>query len=97
VIGRRTAAGVFFMALLLFKETGLAQFAMCRRALDSPEGQQMIAALRGGILVLLVVPFVLFVSIAVLAIRAQRARLDADRSEASWGEQRASPSVSPPN
>ena len=50
---------------------------MCRRALQSPEGQQMIAALRSGILLLLIAPFVVFATIAVLAVRTRRRRADA--------------------
>jgi hypothetical protein len=64
------------MALLLVPGPAWAQCAMCRRALDSPEGRQMIEALQVGILVLLVAPFALFVSIAVIAVRAQRERLE---------------------
>jgi hypothetical protein len=44
---------------------------MCRRALDSPEGQHLVGALRRGILVLLAAPFLLFATVAVLAIRAE--------------------------
>ena len=51
-----------------------AQCAMCRRALDSPEGRQMIAAFRSGILVLLAAPFSVFGLIAVLARRMARRR-----------------------
>ena len=49
-----------------------AQCAMCRRALQSPEGQQMIAAFRSGILLLLVTPFAAFGAVALLAVRARR-------------------------
>jgi len=51
-----------------------AQCAMCRRALDSPEGRQMIAALRSGILVLLAAPFAVFGVVASLAVRMSRRR-----------------------
>ena len=51
-----------------------AQCAMCRRALDSPEGRQMIAALRSGILVLLAAPFAAFGVVAILAVRISRRR-----------------------
>ena len=51
-----------------------AQCAMCRRALDSPEGRQMIAAFRSGILLLLGAPFVVFGAVAGLAVRAHRRR-----------------------
>ncbi|MBM3770361.1 MAG: hypothetical protein FJW27_03565 [Acidimicrobiia bacterium] len=52
-----------------------AQCAMCRTLLGSPEGQRMIAALRSGILLLLLAPFVVFGTVATLAIRLQRRRL----------------------
>lgn len=51
-----------------------AQCAMCRRALQSPEGLQMIAALRHGILFLLAAPFASFAAVAFLAVRRQRRR-----------------------
>lgn len=60
--------------LLWVPGTAFAQCAMCRRALDSPEGRQMIAALRAGILVLLVAPVSIFAAVATLAVRAQRRR-----------------------
>jgi len=60
--------------LLVVGEQASAQCAMCRTALASPEGQQMIAALRSGILLLLAAPFTLFGVIATLAIRSQRKR-----------------------
>ena len=63
-------AGVWLMG----GEPVAAQCAMCRTALASPEGQQMIAALRSGILLLLAAPFTLFAVIAVLAVRSQRKR-----------------------
>lgn len=52
-----------------------AQCAMCRSLLATPEGQQMVAAFRGGILVLIAAPFSLFGIIAALAVRAQRRRV----------------------
>ncbi len=54
-----------------------AQCAMCRRALQSPEGQQMIAAFRSGIALLLLAPFSVFGIVAVLAVRGQRRRIAA--------------------
>jgi len=51
-----------------------AQCAMCRRALQSPEGQQMVAAFRSGILVLLAAPFSLVGVIAALVVKMQRRR-----------------------
>jgi hypothetical protein len=49
-----------------------AQCAMCRRALDSPEGRQMIGAFRDGILLLIAAPFAVFGTVAVLAVRMFR-------------------------
>ena len=51
-----------------------AQCAMCRRALLSPEGQQLAAAFRSGILFLLAAPFASFAVVAFLAVRMQRRR-----------------------
>ena len=53
-----------------------AQCAMCRQALQSPEGRQMIAAFRSGILVLLAAPFAVFGTVATLAVRRFRHRRD---------------------
>ena len=47
---------------------------MCRRALQSPEGQQMVAAFRDGIFVLLAAPFSLVAIVAALVVRMQRRR-----------------------
>jgi hypothetical protein len=71
---------VVLFALLATPETAAAQCAMCRRALDSPEGQHLIGALRRGILVLLAAPFVLFGVVAFLAVRTRR-RTGPSRSE----------------
>lgn len=49
-----------------------AQCAMCRQALQSPEGRHMIAAFRSGILLLLAAPFAVFGTVAVLAVRRFR-------------------------
>jgi hypothetical protein len=68
----------FWIALvalvLLWPEPAAAQCAMCRRALQSPEGQQMVAAFRSGILVLLAAPFTLVGVVATLVVRMQRRR-----------------------
>jgi len=53
-----------------------AQCAMCRQALQSPEGRQMIAAFRSGILLLLAAPFAVFGTVATLAIRRLRKKPD---------------------
>ncbi|OFV90359.1 MAG: hypothetical protein A3G76_01685 [Acidobacteria bacterium RIFCSPLOWO2_12_FULL_65_11] len=69
------AVGIAIALLAVLEATpASAQCAMCRRALQSPEGQQMIAALRSGIAVLLVAPFAIFGAVASLAVRAQRRR-----------------------
>jgi hypothetical protein len=65
---------VLLGVVLCVPQDALAQCAMCRRALQSPEGQHMIAAFRSGILFLLVAPFAVFATIGGLAVRAQRRR-----------------------
>ena len=60
--------------LAIAPEPTAAQCAMCRRALESPEGQQLVGALRRGIFVLLAAPFLLFGVVATLAVRSQRRR-----------------------
>jgi len=67
-------AGAIVAIVLCAPEAASAQCAMCRRALQSPEGQQMVAAFRSGILVLLAAPFSLVGVIAALVVRMQRAR-----------------------
>jgi heme/copper-type cytochrome/quinol oxidase subunit 2 len=67
-------AGAIVAIVLWAPEPASAQCAMCRRALQSPEGQQMVAAFRSGILVLLAAPFSLVGVIAALVVRMQRAR-----------------------
>ena len=59
-------------AILALAEPALAQCAMCRRALDSPEGQQLVQAFRSGIVLLLAAPFTVFAVIATLAVRRFR-------------------------
>ena len=71
------AVAAAMLALLAFApDAALAQCAMCRRALQSPEGQQMVAAFRSGILVLLAAPFSLVGVIAALVVKMQRKRLE---------------------
>jgi hypothetical protein len=55
---------------------------MCRRALESPEGQQMVVAFRSGILILLAAPFSLLGLIATLVVRMQSASAKAARQAA---------------
>ena len=77
-MGRGRAAAAVAMAgalLLLWPSPALAQgCAMCKRALSSPEGQQMVAAFRSGILVLLAAPFSIVAVIGALVVRMQRRR-----------------------
>ena len=62
------------IVMVVWPEPAAAQCAMCRRALQSPEGQQMVAAFRSGILVLLAAPFSLVGVIAALVVKMQRRR-----------------------
>jgi hypothetical protein len=68
------------LVLLSFDQVS-AQCAMCRRALDSPEGRQMIAAFRSGILILLAAPLAVFAVVTRLAIRIDRVRRQSDERE----------------
>ena len=73
---------VMVMALPLLAATpASAQCAMCRRALLSPEGQQLVAAFRSGILFLLAAPFASFAAVAFLAVRMQRRRGNGSSTE----------------
>ncbi len=58
--------------VVLGSDPAIAQCAMCRRALQSPEGQHMIGAFRSGILFLLAAPFAVFGTVATLAVRRFR-------------------------
>jgi len=78
--GTLIAGLLVFGSLLLVPAHVLAQCAMCRSVLASPEGQQLAAALRSGILFLLAAPFVSFAIVAFLAVRRQRRRESIDRS-----------------
>jgi hypothetical protein len=69
------------IVVLLSADAAFAQCAMCRRALESPEGRQMIAAFRSGILILLAAPLSVFAIVARLAIRMNRARSQSDERE----------------
>jgi hypothetical protein len=68
------AVALAAVLLLLLSEPAAAQCAMCRRALQSPEGQQVVAAFRSGILVLLATPFALVGVVTALVVRMQRRR-----------------------
>lgn len=73
------AAIVAVLALaLLAPGVAEAQCAMCRTALDSPEGRKLVSAFRSGILFLLAVPFATFGTVAWIAVRSKR-RLDEAR------------------
>ena len=69
------------IVVLIAAHPASAQCAMCRRALDSPEGRQMIAAFQSGILVLLAAPFAVFGTIATLAVRRFRRPEPGDRPQ----------------
>ena len=60
------------IAAIVASNTAVAQCAMCRQALASPEGRHLIVALRRGIVVLLAAPFLLFGVVAYVAVRARR-------------------------
>jgi hypothetical protein len=85
---------VLVAVLVLVPETLSAQCAMCRSALESPEGQQMVAALRSGVLLLLAAPFIAFGAVAAVAIRIgrRRTRQGPVRSGGLEGQVPASPS-----
>ena len=73
--GKTLAACVAIVSIVLWlPDSASAQCAMCRRALQSPEGQQMVAAFRSGILVLLAAPFSIVGVIAALVVKMQRRR-----------------------
>ena len=65
-------AAVALGLLSLFADGLLAQCAMCRGALESPEGQQMAQAFNRGILLLLAAPFAVVGTISLLIYRAVR-------------------------
>ena len=69
------------VATVLAASDASAQCAMCRRALESPEGRQMVAAFRSGILILLAAPIAVFAVVARLAIRMDRVRRQASERE----------------
>ena len=71
VLGAKYALGVVLLCVL-WAAPAAAQCAMCRRALESPEGRQMVAAFRSGILILLAAPFSLFGVITALVVRMRR-------------------------
>jgi len=71
--------------LTLVPHSAWAQCAMCARALQSEEGRQMISAFRGGILLMLVVPFALVAIVGTLAVRrfhSERSAVDGSTADA---------------
>jgi hypothetical protein len=69
-----TVLAVVVALVALAAPPASAQCIMCRRALETPEGQQMAAAFRSGILVLLAAPFSLVGIIAGLVVKMQKKR-----------------------
>jgi hypothetical protein len=82
--GRWVAIAVMAAAIVaLAPAAAHAQCAMCRQALDSPEGRRMIAAFQNGIMVLLAAPAGVFGLVALLAVRMQRRRQRAEAGAAT--------------
>jgi len=73
-MGRASLVAAIAILLIAVPLPASAQCAMCRRALQSPEGQQMVAAFRSGILFLLAAPFSLVAVVTTLVVRMQRRR-----------------------
>lgn len=75
---RARLGALLLLAVALLPAGGAsAQCAMCRTALNSPEGRRLAAAYRSGVLLLLAVPLATFGTVAWLAVRS-RARLERD-------------------
>ena len=69
----RIALAVALLSVGLLGASDLeAQCAMCRKALNGAEADSLIAALRNGIVFLLVVPLATFGTIAWYAVRGQQ-------------------------
>ena len=71
-LGQIALALLGLFVMVLWAQPAAAQCAMCRRALESPEGRQMVAAFRSGILILLAAPFSIVAVIAALVVKMQR-------------------------
>ena len=86
----RIALIAVLVAILLRPDIASAQCAMCRSLLATPEGQQIAAAFRSGILLLLAAPFAVFGTVVTLAVRANRRRVRrwpvSDRGAGEAGE-----------
>ena len=67
--------------MLAAPDAAEAQCAMCRQALSSPEAAALVAALRRGIVLLILAPALAFGTVAYLAVRGQRRALGSDRPE----------------
>ena len=80
-LGRAALVVLVMVVIALAASDASAQCAMCRRALESPEGRQMVAAFRSGILILLAAPIAVFAVVARLAIRMERSRRQASERE----------------
>jgi len=72
VRAKTLAPAAILIAMLLMPTIASAQCAMCRRALQSPEGQRMVAAFQGGIVVLLAAPFSLLGVVAMLVLKMRK-------------------------
>lgn len=75
MLAGRTAFAIVATALALamaLPSPAAAQCAMCRSLLNTPEGQQLMAGFRHGIVLLLAAPFLAFAAVAVLAVRTHR-------------------------
>lgn len=57
---------------LLMPDVAEAQCAMCRTALDSPQGRKLIGAFRSGIVLLLAVPMAILAGGAWYVVRHNR-------------------------
>ncbi len=68
------------LVLAVVADAALAQCPMCRTALGSPEGQQLAAAFRGGILLLVAAPFTAVGTIALLITRQLHAAARAEEA-----------------
>jgi len=75
--GRKRFAKILMTAaalavLLITPGVATAQCAMCGTAFNSAEGQRVLGAYKKGVLFLLVVPFMTFGTVAVVAVRKHR-------------------------
>ncbi len=81
-LGKWLPAAATVCMLAVFADAALAQCPMCRTALGSPEGQQLAAAFRGGILLLVAAPFAAVATIALLIARQLRAAARVEEASA---------------